>query len=245
MKSRNIYGAILYVLLFMAFGCETADEPVPVIETGTVSDVEGNVYQTVKIGDQWWMAENLKVKKYRNGNIIPVITTSNPDWSNATAGAYCYYESNPDNIDSYGLLYNWLTLNDTNKLAPEGWHIPTDEEWKTLEQHVGMSPSESDRAGWRGTNEGDKIKIKEHLGWSAYGNEWPTNESGFTALAGSCRLPSGVFGQPGLKSTGFWWSLSEIQGTDAWYRYLDYKNSNVFRSHDSKSYGFSVRCVKD
>ena len=246
MKFKNScrYILILSCLLFFSSGCNKTEEEAPALETGSVTDADGNVYKTVKIGDQWWMTENLKVKSYRNG--IPIPEVSNSDaWANRSAGAYCIYDNGNSASLPPGLLYNWYAVNDTGNIAPVGWHIPTDAEWKTLEQHLGMSPAESDKLGWRGSNEGDKLKIEGHTGWSAYGDVWATNESGFTALAGSCRLPNADFGQPGLFATGFWWSRSEFQNTEAWYRYLDYKNSNVFRSHESKTYGFSVRCVKD
>lgn len=244
MNLRNNNLIYFIVALFILAGCEKDEDPVPVIETGTVADVEGNVYRTVKIGDQWWMAENLRVKKYRNGISLQSLT-SDADWSMASSGGFCTYENDPDNFQSYGLLYNWHAISDTSNLAPEGWHIPTDAEWKMMEMYLGMNQADTEKSGWRGTNEGDKLKIKENIGWSPFGDVWATNESGFTALGGSCRLPNAGFGQPGLKSTGFWWTNALAEGGGAWYRYLDYKNSNVFRSHDSKLYGFSIRCIKD
>ncbi len=244
MNIRNKNFFYLIIILFILNGCEADDEPVPVIETGMVTDVDGNTYKTVKIGDQWWMAENLKVKMYRNGISLQSFS-SDADWSNATSGGFCIYDNDPDNFQSYGLLYNGYAVADTSNLAPEGWHVPTDAEWKIMEMHLGVSQPDADKSGWRGTNEGDKLKIKENIGWSPYGNVWATNESGFTAQGGSCRLPNAGFGQPGLKATGFWWTKSGTTDVEAWYRYLDYKNSNVFRGHNSKLYGFSIRCVKN
>lgn len=244
MKNRNKNLLCIFITLLSLISCEPNEEPVQEKETGTVTDVEGNIYKTIKIGDQWWMAENLKVKKFRNGSGLQSLA-ADADWINVTAGGFCTYENDPDNFQSYGLLYNWYSVADTANLAPEGWHIPSDEEWKILEMHLGMDPVAADRAGWRGSDEGDKLKVKENSGWSPFANVWATNESGFTALGASCRLPNGGFGQPGLKSTGFWWTISEVAGNEVWYRYLDYKNSNIFRAHDSKRYGFSVRCIKD
>ncbi|CAN5449258.1 fibrobacter succinogenes major paralogous domain-containing protein [soil metagenome] len=244
MKARIIFGITLFLSLFIVIGCHKKDDPVPVQETGTVTDVEGNIYRTIKIGNQWWMAENLSVKMYRDGTFIPNITDST-SWAQNIAGAYCEYDNGNSQSAAPGLLYNWYAVNAAANIAPAGWHIPTDDEWRTLEQFIGMGQDESAKSGWRGTHEGDKLKIESPKGWSTYHDVWSTNESGFAAMAGSCRLPNATFGQPGLFSTGFWWSHSETIGTDAWYRYLDYKNSNIFRSHDSKAYGFSVRCVKD
>lgn len=243
-KSNKIITCLLllagFVLLFTT-ACKKKEKTSPVQETGSVTDVEGNVYKAIKIGNQWWMAENLKVKKYRNGNPIPQ-SQSDTQWKD-TLSAYCLYDNNPV---SPGLLYNWYSVHDTNNIAPAGWHVPSDDEWKVLEQYLGMSKSDADKMNWRGTHEGDKLKIAAPQGWTSYGAVWATNESGFTALAGGCRLFNSVWGDPGLFSTGFWWSSTEnTSNKQAWYRYLDYKNTNVFRFYGSKNYGFSIRCVKD
>lgn len=230
--------AMLCMTLFTS--CDDKEDPTPAQETGTLTDIDGNEYKTVKIGNQWWMAENLKVTTYANGELLYKKTT-NPDWAEANA-AYCKYD---DKDDAPGLLYNYAAVTSSNQLAPQGWHIPTDDEWKELEKYLGMSQAEADKLTWRGSNEGDKLKIEGPEGWTSYENIWGSNESGFTALAGSCRLADGTFGQPGLFSTGFWWTATPHGDAEAFYRYLDKKNSNVFRSHVSKKYGMSVRCVKD
>jgi uncharacterized protein (TIGR02145 family) len=242
MKILNVI--FIFLLGIFIFGCDPKEDPEKSIETGTVTDVQGNVYKTVKIGDQWWMAENLKVKMYRDGTFLQNIENEN-DWSNAMIGAYCIYENGHAPSPPPGLLYNWFAINNSKGLAPDGWHIPTDDEWQKLEQSIGMSGADAMRNGWRGTKEGDKLKVASPNGWTEFENVWSTNESGFTALAGGCRLPNATYGQPALFSTGFWWTTTESNPDEAYYRYLDYKNSNVFRNHDSKRYGFSVRCVKD
>ncbi len=223
-------------------GCKKYKDLItPVTETGTLTDVENNIYKTIKIGNQWWMAENLKVKKFRNGN--PVISAqSDITWKDTVSG-YCLYDNN---TSAPGLLYNWYAVTDTNMLAPSGWHIATDNDWKELEKFLGMSQVDADNTGWRGTHEAEKLKIESSLsGWIRYGDVWSTNESGFTALAGGNRRFDGVYADPGLFATGFWWSLKENSDHESWYRYMDYKNSKVFRSHCEKAYGFSVRCVKN
>jgi len=237
--------ALLASFFLLITSCSKDNSTVDNAATGTVTDVDGNVYKTIKIGDQWWMAENLKTTKYRNGDSIADLQNSILWQANDSTGAFCLLDN--DSL-APGLLYNWYAVNDSNRLAPAGWHIPGDEEWKELEKHLGMSQAEADAAAWRGNNEGDKLKVHAPAGWKSYKNVWATNESGFTALAGSCRLFDGRWGDPGidLASTGFWWSTTEHAGSsEAWYRYLDYKNSNVFRSHCTKNYGFSVRCIKD
>ena len=242
MKILNVLG--IFLLTIFIYGCETKEDPEKTMETGTVTDVDGNVYKTVKIGTQWWMAENLKVKKYRDGIFMQNLENEN-DWSAASTGAYCVYENGHSQSPVPGFLYNWFAVDNAKGLAPDGWHIPTDDDWQQLEQAIGMSSADAMRNGWRGSNEGEKLRVSSPDGWTVFENVWSSNESGFTALAGGCRLPDATYGQPGLFSTGFWWTQTESNPDEAFYRYLDYKNSNIFRSHDSKRYGFSVRCVKD
>jgi hypothetical protein len=228
------------LLTISIVGCKEIDTNERVFETGTVTDVDGNVYQTVKIGNQWWMTENLKVTKFRNGDAI-IQAQDSADWVNPQSN-YCLYRND---LAAPGFLYNFYSITDAKNIAPEGWHIPTDSEWKELEVFLGMSNSEADKTGWRGNDEGSKLKIEGAQGWTENLTYWPTNESGFTAKAGSCRLFDGTFGEPGLFVTGFWWTANQESSDKAWYRYLDYKNGDIFRYYDYKSYGFSVRCVKN
>ncbi|HOX84790.1 MAG TPA: fibrobacter succinogenes major paralogous domain-containing protein [bacterium] len=206
-----------------------------------MKDIDGNRYRTVKIGEQWWMAENLKVTHYRNGEAIANIT-ENDAWGNPETGAYCSYDNNDGNVPTYGRLYNWYAVNDLRGLAPEGWHVPSDEEWKQLEMYLGMSQSEADDIGWRGTNEGGKLKETTTTHWQNP-NTGATNESGFSALPGGCRNDVGVFHNIG-KYTLYWSSL-ESHANRAWHRDLGFSRSEVVRFYDHKLYGFSVRCVKD
>ncbi len=219
------------------------DEAAPVLETGTLTDIDGNVYKTVKIGTKWWMAENLKVKKYSNGDSIRYVPKNAPDsvWSAMSTGAYCYFN------EEYGFLYNYHTISDLRDIAPEGWHIPDDDEWKEIEIFSGMSSDEVEKTNWRGTDQGDKLKIVggDTRYWAESSDEYRifgTNEIGFTALGGACRIFNGQWGD--ITHTGFWWT-SSLNENEVWYRSLDYNKSNIFRYFGSKNYGFSVRCVKD
>jgi uncharacterized protein (TIGR02145 family) len=231
---------LLFMGLFLFNACEEDDNNPTPFEKGTLTDIDGNVYTTIKIGSQWWMMENLKVKTFRDGT--PLLDgQSSAVWLDTTA-AYCLFDNN---TSAPGLLYNWKAVNASQNLAPAGWRIPTDQDWKTLEKYLGMSQSDADRSGWRGTNEGNELKLPGLTGWSAYADNWPDNSSGFSASAGGCRLPSAVFGDPALFCTGFWWTNNAKNDSTAYFRYLDYKNSAIYRSAVSKSYGFSVRCVKD
>ena len=215
---------------------------IKVFETGTLTDIDGNVYRTIKVGDQWWMAENLKVTHYRNGESIPNVT-DNSQWTNLSMGARCAYDNDDNNIETYGLLYNWYAVSDSRNIAPEGWHVPTDEEWKELEMYLGMSQSEADAWGYRGSPVGGKLKEAGTVHWNSP-NSGATNESGFTALPGGYRnYDGGAFSDVGYN--GSWWSSTEFSSTHAGTRRLSYYSSDVSRFYDNKPYGFSVRCVRD
>jgi uncharacterized protein (TIGR02145 family) len=228
----------LFVSLIFFTSCDEEEKSEP-IQYGTMVDIDSNVYKTVLIGGKWWMAENLRVTRYSNGDPITQVGQSAID--------YPTYSIHPDATTLMGYLYNFEALKNPAGLAPAGWHIPTDEEWKQLESSLGMESSATAKTGWRGTSEGDALKATGVDNWNRYDPVWATNSSGFNALSGSCRLFNGEFGYPGRLYTGFWWTASENQNeTDkAWYRYLDYKSSGIFRQSFSKRYGCSIRCVKD
>ncbi len=243
-KSAFNIKLIALILLVTSFiGCKKEEEAI-LLETGTVTDIDNNIYKTIKIGNQWWMAEDLNTTRYRNGVVISTISgTDNAAWSNDTSGARV---PNENISNGSGSLYNWFAIHNSNKLSPEGWHIPTDQDWKILENFLGMSVDQSDKTGWRGSNEGDKLKITGEDNWQTYGSVWATNEWGFSARATGCRLYDGSWSTPiGTVYMGFWWTDSEKDLNEGWYRYLDYKRSQIFRSHVLKTYGLSVRCVKD
>lgn len=212
------------------------------LETGTVTDIDGNVYQTIKIGNQWWMMENLKVTHYRNGEAIPNVTGAT-EWSDLASDAYCSYDNSYSNGETYGLLYNWHAVNDDRNLAPEGWHVPTDEEWKELEIYLGLSEENAEETGWRGTDHGDKLKETGTVHWTIH-NVNATNESGFTALPGGKRNSlTGEF--ENLTNLACFWTATERNSGDAWLRWLASGQSNMFRSYGFTGLGYSVRCVKD
>ncbi len=132
------------------------DSCIDVSVTRTVTDIDGNVYRMVKIGDQWWMAQNLKVTHYNDGTPIPHVT-DNDEWRRLTTGAYCTYNNNENYAITYGRLYNWYAVNDACNIAPEGWHVPTDADWKKLEMILGISQAEVNSDNLHGTNEGSKL----------------------------------------------------------------------------------------
>jgi|GEM_PF-1113490 len=200
-------------------------------ETSTVADIDGNVYKTVKIGDQWWMAENLKVTHYRNGDSIP--DGNQPiSWTYLITGAYCSYNKNTTYIATYGLLYNWYAVNDSRNISPVGWHVASNSDWQTLVDHLGGVEVA-----------GGKMKEAGTIHWVSP-NAGATNESGFTALAGGqCSTPYGLFFGGG--EWAFFWTSSESSGgANYWSLYTDWSKVGASATSD-KVCGFSVRCVKD
>ena len=188
------------------------------------------------------MAENLKVTHYRNGDIIPNVPLS--DWRSLTSGAYCVYNNDNNNLDTYGLLFNWFAISDSRKIAPDGWHIPTDEEWKELEMSLGMSQSQVDSLGYRGTNEGGKLKEVGTTRWTNP-NIGATNSSAFSALPGGfMEAASSSFGKLGL--SGLWWTATYYNSTSSYMRQLQNGTSQVIRGgSQGKHDGLSIRCVRN
>jgi uncharacterized protein (TIGR02145 family) len=189
-------------------------------------------YKTVTIGDQVWMAENLNVDKFRNGDPIPH-TQTEEEWRQAGENgqpAWCYYDNDPANGKIYGKLYNWYAVSDWRGLAPEGWRIPSDEDWDKLIKLLGGNEVA-----------GGKLKASDTTYWQSP-NTGATNETGFTGLPGGYRYYSGYFDNLGL---GYWWSSTEYSFTDAWGRALTYSYADADRDYNNKELGFSVRCVRD
>jgi len=218
---------LMGLILVFTSSCKKDDNN----DDNTVTDVEGNVYKTVKIGSQIWMSENLRTTKYNDGTSISNVTDAG-EWSAITAGAYCNYKntSNLDTINTFGRLYNWYAVN-TDKLAPKGWHVPTDTEWATLTDFLGGE----DVAG-------GKLKETGTTHWSSP-NIGATNETGFTALPGGGRGSNGNFYYIGLY--GDWWSATQST-SNIWCRRIYYDGSTVGRSsYIYKTFGFGIRCVKD
>jgi uncharacterized protein (TIGR02145 family) len=247
-------GITLFALVFIA-SCNQDDDVTnggssntnpPSNNGGT--DQEGNAITSVIIGTQEWMSENLSVASYRDGTPIPKVTDPN-EWALLNTGAWCWY--NNDSVAyaaTYGRLYNWYavagifnTASMTNpalrkKLAPTGWHVPSDAEWTVLTNYL----------GGQGVA-GGKMKTTGTIG-SATGlwndpNAGATNSSGFSGSPGGNRTFFGDY--YGRSYFGFWWSSSEGDSYDAWSRFLGYSDGNASRNYYGKQNGFSVRCLRD
>ena len=189
---------------------------------------------TVVIGTQQWMEKNLDVLTYRNGDVIPQVTDLTA-WAALTTGAWCYFNNDPSGYGViYGKLYNWYAVNDPRGLAPQGWHIPTDEEWTSLRTKLG-----GELAG---------AKMKTTTRWinptNAYKGAGTTNESGFSGLPGICREESGKF-ITYIGQVGYWWTASDYSTSNAYYRLLSYDTDNFLKGNENKKRGFSVRCIRD
>ncbi len=198
----------------------------------TVTDIDGNVYNTVTIGTQVWLKENLKVTKYRNGDVIGTTTPAASNISGKTASKYQWaYGGNENNVAVYGRLYTWYAATDSRGICPTGWHLPTDAEWTTLTDYLGGS-----------TVAGGKMKEAGFAHWSSP-NTGANNSSGFTALPGVYRKFSGAFSSIGYN--GYWWSATESFATLAWNRLMDYDDGSAYHGSSYRFYGFSVRCVRD
>jgi uncharacterized protein (TIGR02145 family) len=238
---------------------------------------DGYEYSTVQIGSQCWFAENLRTTTYANGDSIPA-NLSNADWSSITSGATAVYgeetascEDNCDtvlNLEEFGRLYNWYAVNDSRNLCPNGWHVPTDGEWMTLEIELGMDPTQANAIDERGAPVGKMLKASSNgvFAWDGY-DDADSLYSGFSALPGGFRSSYGDFNQLG-SSAYFWTSTPDESFTFAlsatpngigtpymdsspnysiaWNRGLTSADDNVYRNSDyDNEQGFSVRCLKN
>ena len=211
---------------------------------GTMRGNDGKTYKTVKIGNQVWMAENLRETKYRNGSEIPAVSDDNR-WGSLSTGARCVFDDGESNADIYGYLYNWYAAVDKRNIAPEGWRVPTDDDWKALEMALGISRSDADTEDdWRGSPVGSKLAGNADL-WEPgdLTNHSEFGTSGFSALPAGYRRSDGYFGH--LGSIALFWSATEHDAIIAWFRILGYVDSGVCRSNFYKRFGFSVRLVRD
>lgn len=219
----------------------------PIVSADPVKDVDGNVYQTVKIGSQVWAVENLRTTKYNDGTEIPLVT-SGTAWAALTTPGFCYYNNtiNTDSIKKFGALYNYYAV-DTKKLAPAGWHVPTESDWEALKNYLIAHGYNYD-----GTTEYNKIAkaLAAKTDWNVaqvnqanIGNcSGLNNTSGFSALGGGCRNKNGYFN--GMSFYGYWWSSNE------YYYDLSYQDELLHEDLDyylagTKNLGFSVRLVQD
>jgi uncharacterized protein (TIGR02145 family) len=227
----------------------------PVDPNGIVTDIDGNTYQSVTNCAQTWTQSNLNVSKYSDGTPIPQVIDPTA-WNNLTTGAWCYYNNDPANEAVYGKLYNWYAVAGIydaasyvnsalrKKLAPTGWHVPSDAEWSSF---INCLDPNADGGNTIPNIAGGKMKatgtIQAGTGLWQNSNTDATNASGFTGLPAGYRRFNGSFNSIG--NYGDWWSSSENNSTTAWNRNLSYSNGNAHRYYNNKKLGFSVRCLRD
>ena len=217
---RNVFLGIIVILIF---GYSKDSVATPTI----ITDRDGNVYNTLIIGNQTWMTSNLNVPKYQDGTLIP--EEKDPaKWATLTTGAWRYYDNDPKNAKLYGKLYNWYAVNNNKGLAPAGYQIPADEQWTTLTNFIGSEA-------------GLKMKETDTSNWTSPNSE-ATNSTGFTGLPGGICISNGDIIL--LGDYGHWWSATSVDAATAWNRSLGYNSSIACRSYDDKNYGFAVRCIK-
>ncbi|MBM3162472.1 MAG: hypothetical protein FJZ79_03950 [Chlorobi bacterium] len=200
----------------------------PPLQASSASNTSGTVQRSVTVGKQVWMAENLAVTHYRNGEEIPQVQDAGA-WQRLTTGAWCWYANDSGNGVTYGKLYNWFAVNDPRGLAPAGWHIPSDAEWQELVDATGGEKASA-------------TKLKSTVLWREP-LTGADNSTGFTALPAGYRSSNGTFSLIG--SNGNFWTSTENSGYSAWYRQMYNSYSAVYRVSSSKTMGLSVRCMKD
>jgi uncharacterized protein (TIGR02145 family) len=225
---------VIFSVLVFTNSCKKADEKEKLVTDNdtTVADKDGNVYKTVTLGTQIWMAENLKTTRYRNGDKIGTTTPATLDIHLETSPKYQWaYDGNENNVATYGRLYTWYAVTDSRNVCPAGWHIPGKIEWTALTTFLGDE-----------SVSGGKLKETGTTHWLSP-NSGATNESGYSALPGGGRDSYGGFFDIGRN--GGWWSSDDYNANNGWYFYLynDYSNTNM--PSDSKGNGYSVRCLKD
>lgn len=206
-----------------------------------IQDVDGNTYETVTIGHQVWMKQNLKTTRFNDGTTIPQLN-QNSLWAKTNASAYCWLDNDSSNKELFGAIYNGYAIEKAD-ICPEGWHVPTDSDWQVLEMTLGMSESIVKKPGWRG-GEANALAGKKELWVAGSFKEHPlVNSTGFTGLPAGNRIgENGSFGNSG--SNAYWWSTTQYDDY-IWVRALFYGSNHIIKEKYPKNYGFSIRCVMD
>lgn len=243
MKAISILRSFGFILIsfgiFSFVACNPVSEP---IFGGTITDIDGNVYHTLVVGNQTWMIENLKTTHYNDGSAINVVTDS-AEWASLITPACCWYNNDSTSYnDTYGLLYNWYAVN-SNMMTPRGWHIATEADWQELEAYASVFVYKSNSLAkilasssrWRSSTSSNAVG----------NNLSANNSSGFSALPGGYRINSRL-SYSKIDSVGAWWCSDQTDSV-GFARAVSIRNdqSTVDRRLYNKWKGFSIRCVKD
>ncbi|MCD4735601.1 MAG: hypothetical protein K8R53_06125 [Bacteroidales bacterium] len=211
-----------------------------------IGDIDGNIYKTIQIDTQCWMAEDLKTTTYKNGTPIPNVTDNNA-WANLTTGAYVWFDNNIDWKEYYGAIYNWYAGIDPNGICPEGWHMPDDNEWSSLISFIGgwVSPHGNELKSCRQVNSplGGGCNTNEHPRWNTYNSNYGTDDYGFSGLPAGFRYWDGTFSGVGDYAT--WWTGTEQTSGNGYYRSLSASDAFITEGGINKTGGMTVRCLKD
>lgn len=218
-----------------AYGNEVTFKTSGFPDFGTVSDVDGHKYRVIRIGSMYWLRSNLCVTKYRTGEAIPVVTADN-QWKTQTTGAICSYEISGENATRYGLLYNKYAVDNAKGICPEGWHVPSRDEWLQLAEMLGGPATAGGHLKSRGT-------IEEGTGLWYAPNSGATDSVGFSSLPGGYRINYGTFYS--LGNVAFFWTSSDSTAVYGWNMILDANNAELQSYFNPRAAGFSVRCTKD
>jgi len=238
----GVLSLLMALLIALTVSCSDDNSAGPDnTDTNTVTDIDGNVYQTIQIGSQRWMAENLAVTHYRNGDSIPNGSDS-ATWVNLNSGAWIVYNLDTAHLADYGLLYNWYAVSDSRNIAPTGWHVASDSDWMQLEMYLGMSQAQVDSMYLRGSDEGGKLKEADMSHWTDP-NLGATDEVGFCARPGGMRDITDHFHSMG--NVCYIWTATDGGSEYAMSRSLYNNNSGIYRENSYRRAGYSVRCVKD
>lgn len=226
--------ALLLALLGVLMSCKDEDTG----PKNTVSDIDGNVYDTVSIGTQVWMKSNLKVSRYRNGEAIPT-GLDTAEWQLTDSGAYAIYKDEASKNNTYGKLYNWYAVADPRGLCPVGWRVPSKHDWNKLT--VFLDPAADTICGLcDSSSEASKAMRAVSPLWASGFNA--NNSSGFTGLPGGTRDAYGTY--INVNTMGYWWSVTESSLNSAWFRSLSYDDTDSVTVNIAKTTGFSVRCIR-
>ena len=260
---KKLHLLLLFVLLtvvpFLFTGCEKSTEdtpndpdvPVDVPDCGKVLDVDGNTYNTVSIGVQCWMRENLKTTRYNNGDLIGTTTTPTSSIVGEDLPKYEWVlDGETENLTNFGRVYTWYATVDPRGICPQGWHVPTDDDWQKLEIVLGMLPSEASSEGSRGYGIGSSLSGNKSL-WNNTQSSLLINEdfgaSGFDGLPGGARNRGGNSVTPGFST--YWWTstpgVSSQSDSNAYSRYINSESASITRVRPITSFGLYVRCIKD
>ena len=219
---------IVFMMLLMIFSSLFLNQLIG--QNSYMTDIDGNKYLTVRIGNQEWMAENLRVTHYRNGDTIALVEDAG-EWEVLRTGAYSWYNNDEQGHKTlYGALYNWYALDDPRGLCPEGWRVPAEEDWNELIAFLG-----------RESVAGGRMKEAGTAHWNSP-NTHANNESGFTALPGGYRFSNGKFDY--LGQVARWWTATPMDGDNAWFRNIGFFNISISKHLVRKEMGLSVRCLK-